>query len=85
MTSESGVENVDEEEDDQEMNFQLDDNDSPRLLTNLVAEEQRHTAKTSRSTSTRQTINFHENYLKLGLWPELSYQQQAYLKNTYMS
>lgn len=84
MTSESGVENVDEEEDDQEMNFQLDDNDSPKLLTNLVAEEQRHTAKTS-SSSTRQTINFHENYLKLGLWPELSYQQQAYLKNTYMS
>ncbi|CDW85768.1 UNKNOWN [Stylonychia lemnae] len=27
--------------------------------------------------------NFHDNYLRLGLWPELSYTQQAYLRNSF--
>lgn len=27
--------------------------------------------------------NFHDNYLKLGLWPELSYTKQAFLRNSF--
>lgn len=28
-------------------------------------------------------INFHDNYLKLGLWPELNYEKQMLLRNSY--